>query len=219
MSRVLSGRTTSAEKEGLQFPTVRSTEAESKSTQLAAWINQLAAWITDRQVPFLITSIGMIVMLLWAGSFKMTRPGAESIIPMVSNSPLMSWNFKFFGPYIGSDLIGSTEWLAAILILAGYFRPTLGAVGGLIATGMFFTTSTMFLSTPGTIVSIPGIHGMRYMSVIGLFLFKDVIALGASLYLVGSFGRRAALSRKQIPTATSLDTQAQAKPPIGGWKP
>jgi hypothetical protein len=40
-------------------------------------------------VPFLVTSIGMIVMLLWAGSYKMTAPGAEGIVPLVSNSPLI----------------------------------------------------------------------------------------------------------------------------------
>src|SRR5271170_4224272 len=100
------------------------TTAESNLTKLAAWIN-------DRNIPFLVTSIGMIVMLLWAGSFKMTAPGAEGIIPLVSNSPLISWHFKLFGPYIGSDFIGLTEWLAAILIIAGYFRPRAGIVGGL----------------------------------------------------------------------------------------
>jgi uncharacterized membrane protein YkgB len=43
---------------------------------------------------------------------------------------------------------------------------------------MFFTTSTMIITTPGT-ASV--VHGMRYMSFLGLFLFKDVIFLGASL--------------------------------------
>jgi hypothetical protein len=120
-------------------------------------------------------------MLLWAGSFKMTAPGAEGIISLVSNSPLISWHFKLFGPYIGSDLIGLTEWLAAILIIAGYFRPKAGIVGGLITTVMFSTTSTMVVTTFGAMISVPGIHGMRYMSNFGLFLFKDVISPGIVL--------------------------------------
>jgi uncharacterized membrane protein YkgB len=110
-------------------------------------------------------------MLLWAGSFKMTRPGAEGydaglgakiarnnqdggkrIIPLVSNSPLIWWQFKVFGPYIGSDFIGLTE---------------------------------------------PGINGMRYMSNLGLFLFKDVISLGVSLYLISYFGKKAILSENK----------------------
>ena len=166
------------------------TKAESNLTKLAAWID-------DRNIPFLVTSIGMIVMLLWAGSYKMTAPGAEGIVPLVSNSPLISWHFKLFGPYIGSDLIGLTEWLAAILIIAGYFRPTAGIVGGFIATVMFFTTSTMIITTPGAIISVPGIHGMRYMSFLGLFLFKDVISLGVSFYLISYFGKKAILSENK----------------------
>ena len=152
---------------------------------------QLAAWFDDHNIAFLITSIGMIVMLLWAGSFKMTRPGAEGIIPLVSNSPLIRWHFKVFGPYVGSDLIGVTEWLYATLIIVGYFRPKAGILGGLIGVVIFFTTSTMILTTPGAIISVPGIHGMRYMSNLGLFLFKDVIALGASFYLISYFGKKA----------------------------
>jgi uncharacterized membrane protein YkgB len=185
-----SGQATKAEKEDIVFSADLSIKAKSKLTKLAAWIN-------DRNVPFLVTSIGMIVMLLWAGSFKMTAPGAEGIVPLVSNSPLISWHFKLFGPYVGSDLIGLTEWLAAILIIAGYFRPKAGIVGGLIATGMFFTTSTMLLTTPGAIISVPGIHGMRYMSNLGLFLFKDVISLGVSLYLISYFGKKAILSENK----------------------
>jgi uncharacterized membrane protein YkgB len=190
MSRVLSAQATSAEREATVFSADRSAEAKSKLTRFAAWI-------TDRNIPFLITSIGMIVMLLWAGSFKMTRPGAEGIIPLVSNSPLIWWHFKLFGPYLGSDLIGLTEWLAAVLLIAGYFKPKAGILGGLVTTVMFFTTSTMLFTTPGAIISVPGIHGMRYMSNLGLFLFKDVISLGVSFYLISYFSKKAILSENK----------------------
>jgi len=166
---------------------VASAEA-SKSAKSS--LTRFAAWIHDRNVPFLVSSIGMIVMLLWAGSYKMTAPGAEGIIPLVSNSPLISWHFKLFGPYIGSDIIGFTEITAALLIIAGYFRPKAGVIGGLITTVMFFTTSTMLLTTPGATLSV---HGMRYMSNLGLFLYKDVISLGVSLYLISHFGKKAIL--------------------------
>jgi len=116
MNRVLSEQAINAEKQDLISSADLSQYAKSNLTKLAAWIN-------DRNIPFLVTSIGMIVMLLWAGSFKMTAPGAEGIVPLVSNSPLISWHFKLLGPYTGSDVIGLTEWLAAILITAGYFRP------------------------------------------------------------------------------------------------
>jgi uncharacterized membrane protein YkgB len=60
--------------------------------------------VNDQNIPFLISSLGLVVMLLWAGYYKMTAPGAEGIIPLVSNSPLISWHFKLFGSYFGSDL-------------------------------------------------------------------------------------------------------------------
>ena len=183
MSRVTSGQAINAEQQDLVSSAELSKKAKSTLTKLAAWTS-------DRNIPFLITSIGMIVMLLWAGAYKMTAPGAEGIIPLVSNSPLIWWHFKVFGPYIGSDIIGLTEITAAILIIAGYVKPKAGIVGGFIGTLMFFITSTMVISTPGTTVPV---HGIRYMSFLGLFLFKDVISLGACFYLVSYFGRKAIL--------------------------
>jgi uncharacterized membrane protein YkgB len=186
MNRVTSGHSINAEGQDLDSSSGLSRQAESNLTKFAAWIS-------DRNVPFLITSIGMIVMLLWAGSYKMTAPGAEGIIPLVSNSPLISWHFKLFGPYVGSDLIGLTEITAAILMIAGYLKPKAGIIGGLIACVMFFVTSTMVITTPEAIIAVHGISHMRYMSFLGLFLFKDVISLGVSFYLISYFGHRAIL--------------------------
>src|SRR6201981_2773450 len=180
-----------AQPQNLDLEAIQNKDATSALTKVAAWIS-------DRNLPFLFTSIAMIVMLLWAGSYKMTRPGAEGIIPLVSNSFLIWWHFKLFGPYIGSDLIGLTEWLSAVLIIAGYFRPKAGILGGLVGIVIFFTTSTMIMTTPGAIISVPGIHGMRYMSFLGLFLFKDVISLGVSFYLISYFGQKAILSENQV---------------------
>jgi len=187
MDQVTSGQAIKAERQDPDSSADLSKKAESN-------LKKLAAWISDRNIPFLITSIGMIVMLLWAGSYKLTAPGAEGIIPLVSNSPLISWHFKLFGPYIGSDLIGLTEITAAILMIAGYLRPKAGIIGGLIACVMFFVTSTMVITTPDAIIAVHGISHMRYMSFLGLFLFKDVISLGVSFYLISYFGQRAVLS-------------------------
>ena len=100
-------------------------------------------------------------------------------------------HFKLFGPYIGSDIIGLTEIAAAISIAAGYVKPKAGIIGGLIVALMFFITSTMVITTPSAIISVPGIRGMRYMSFLGLFLFKDVISLGVSFNLISYFGKKA----------------------------
>jgi uncharacterized membrane protein YkgB len=190
MSQVPSEQAISPDKQDMVYSPDLFRNAKSNLTKIAAWIN-------DRNIPFLVTSIGMIVMLLWAGSYKMTAPGAEGIVPLVSHSPLVSWHFKLFGPYIGSDLIGLTEITAAILIIIGYFNPKAGIIGGLVTTVMFFTTSSMIITTPGAIIAVPGISYMRYMSFLGLFLFKDVISLGVSFYLVSYFGKKAIVSENK----------------------
>jgi uncharacterized membrane protein YkgB len=171
------------------------TSATPAQSQIATKIakdplTKLAFWVSDKNIPFLIISIAMIVMLLWAGSYKMTNPGAEGIVPLVSNSPLISWHFKLFGPYIGSDIIGLTEIIAALFFITGYFKPKAGIIGGLIAVLMFFITSTMIITTPEAIVPV---NGIGYMSFLGLFLFKDIISLGASFYLISYFGKKALL--------------------------
>jgi uncharacterized membrane protein YkgB len=190
MSQIPSNQAISIEKQDLISSAELFKNAKSNLTKIAEWIS-------DRNIPFLVCSIGMIVMLLWAGSYKMTRPGAEGIIPLVSHSPLIFWHFIIFGPYIGSDIIGLTEITAAILFIIGYFKPKAGIIAGIITTFMFFTTSSMIITTPGAIIAVPGISYLRYMSFLGLFLFKDVIALGVSLYLVSYFGKKAILAENR----------------------
>ncbi len=170
------------------------TQVHAQTTQnsfaVQSPLTRLSAWVAARNLPFFVISLAMIVMLLWAGSYKMTDPGAEGIAPLVDNNPLISWHFKVFGPYLGSDLIGITEVIAALLFIIGYFRPKAGILGGLIATLMFFVTSTMVITTPGAVVPVEGIG---YMSFLGLFLFKDIISMGAALYLISYFGKKATL--------------------------
>src|SRR5499425_3105342 len=176
--------TTSAEASG---EGMRGSQANTDNKlQAKSVLTKIAAFVADRNIPFLVCSIGMIVMLLWAGKFKMTAPGAEGIIPLVTNSPLTRWQFKIFGPYILGDIIGATEWTAAILLIIGYFKPKAG-----ILVGMFFTTSSMLITTPDDTVVV---HGIHYMNNLGLFLFKDIISFGVAFYLISYYGRKAIMA-------------------------
>jgi uncharacterized membrane protein YkgB len=166
----------------------------SDGLQAKSVLTKMAAFVADRNIPFLVCSIGMIVMLLWAGRFKMTAPGAEGIIPLVSNSPLTRWQFKAFGPYILGDMIGATEWTAAILLILGYFKPKAGILGGMVLVAMFFTTSTMLVTTPDDTIVV---NGIPYMNNLGLFLFKDIISFGVAFYLISYYGRKAILDENQ----------------------
>lgn len=74
MSSTFSGQVTTAGKKSIVSSSNLSEGGRSNVVRLAVWTN-------DRKIPFLICSVGMIVMLLWAGSYKMTAPGAEGIVP------------------------------------------------------------------------------------------------------------------------------------------
>ena len=167
------------------------TNLNSGNMKKATALTNLSAWVSKHNIPFLIIATGMVVMLFWAGAFKLTAPGAEGIVPLVSNSPFISWDFKLFGPYVGSDLIGITEWIGGILIIVGLFKPAAGIIGGIIGVLMFFTTSSMLITTPGALIHV---NGMAYMNNLGLFLYKDIINLGASFYLITYFGKKASLA-------------------------
>ena len=57
----------------------------------------------------------------------------------------------------------------AILLILGYFKPKAGILGGIFLVGMFFTTSSMLITTPDDTIVV---HGIHYMNNLGLFLFK-----------------------------------------------
>jgi uncharacterized membrane protein YkgB len=145
-------------------------------------------WVDRYNLGVNVCRIAFVVMLLWAGAFKLTVPGADGIVPLVTTSPLISWLFSVFGRYAGADIIGITEITAAVLIIAGSYIPKAGMAGSLIATVMFIVTGTMVITAPDSIIAVKGVG---YLSFIGLFLFKDLISLGVSFYLLSYFRQKA----------------------------
>lgn len=167
--------------------------AQSNNQNHTNILLRFSFWIKEKDLAFWVISFGMIVMLLWAGSFKLTAPAAEGIAPLLTNSPFISWQVKLWGIYHTSDFIGITEYIVAVLMIIGYFKPQSGIIGSTIAVLMFFVTTTMLITTPGTLIKV---NGIRFMNNLGLFLYIDIINLGASLFLVSQFGHRAALRTK-----------------------
>jgi uncharacterized membrane protein YkgB len=97
------------------------------------------------------------------------------------------------------------------LISIGYLKPKAGIIGGLIAAVMFLTTSSMLITSPGAIIAVHGISYMKYMSFLGLFLFKDIISLGVTLYLISHFGKKAIAKENTLNTDVRHDIQSQVQ--------
>jgi len=124
---------------------------------------------------------GLVAVILFFGAFKFTAVEASGIQPLVSHSPLLSWLYSVGSVRAVSGAIGSVEIALAVLIAARRFSPALSAVGSLGAVGMFATTLSFLVTTPGVWVSVPGFP-LPVPNEIGAFLVKDLFLLGAALW-------------------------------------
>jgi uncharacterized membrane protein YkgB len=127
---------------------------------------------------------GLVLVLLWIGGMKFTAYEAAGISGFVSNSPLMSWAYSVFSIQAFSTLLGVTEITVALLIAARPLSARAALVGSASAVGMFLTTLSFLLTTPG--VWEPSAGGFPALSVVpGQFLVKDFVLFGASVWLCG----------------------------------
>ena len=127
---------------------------------------------------------GLVVVVGWIGFMKFTAYEAEGISRYVANSPLMSWVYEFMSHRTFSAVLGVVELTIAILIAARPFSPRASAVGSALAVGMFLTTLSFLVTTPGVWASesggFPALSGSP-----GQFLIKDLALLGISLWTFG----------------------------------
>ena len=127
---------------------------------------------------------GLAVVVAWIGLMKFTAYEAEGIRPFVANSPLMSWVYGPLSVRGFSAALGVVEVAIAILIAARPLSPRASAVGSALAVGMFLTTLSFLVTTPG--VWEPSLGGFPALSALpGQFLIKDLALLGIALWMLG----------------------------------
>ena len=127
---------------------------------------------------------GLVVMVAWIGLMKFTVYEAEGISPFVAHSPLMSWIYGFMSVRGFSAVLGVVELTVAILIAARPFSPRASAFGSALAVGMFLTTLSFLVTTPG--VWEPSLGGFPALSgAPGQFLIKDLALAGISVWTLG----------------------------------
>jgi reactive chlorine resistance protein C len=133
----------------------------------------------------------LVTNLVWVGALKFEDYEVENIHPLVSSSPLFSLFLKKLGEQKTARLIGVTEIAMGSLIGAKPLAPRASAIGSLGAVGMFVTTLSFLATTPGVWQED---HGAPKLSLVGQFLAKDSVLLGASL-LTAADSLRAARRR------------------------
>ncbi|WP_455351319.1 YkgB family protein [Streptomyces sp. SYSU K217416] len=116
--------------------------------------------------------------LVWIGALKFEDYEVENIHPLVSSSPLFSPLVNKLGEEKTARLIGVTEIAIGSLIAARPFAPRASALGSLGAVGMFVTTLSFLATTPEAWQEN---RKTPKLSMVGQFLAKDTVFLGASL--------------------------------------
>ena len=127
---------------------------------------------------------GLVVVVGWIGLMKFTAYEAEGISPFVAHSPLMSWVYGLMSVQGFSAVLGVVEVAIALLIAARPFWPRASALGSALAVGMFLTTLSFLVTTPGVWEASAG--GFPALSALpGQFLIKDLALLGIALWSLG----------------------------------
>ena len=130
-----------------------------------------------------VTRYGLVLVLLWIGGMKFTAYEAEGIRPLVANSPLMGWVYNLMSVTAFSSLLGVVEIAIGVLIALRPMWPVGSALGSGLAVGMFLTTLSFLVTTPGWEPSLGGFPAVSAMP--GQFVLKDIVLLGAALWTAG----------------------------------
>jgi uncharacterized membrane protein YkgB len=125
---------------------------------------------------------GLVVVLAWIGGMKFTAYEAMGIQPLVAHSPLVGWMYDFLSVRSFSTMLGFIEIGTAALISLRSVSPKASAIGSLLAVGLFATTLSFLISTPGwePTLGFPALSAMP-----GQFLLKDIVLFGASVWSLG----------------------------------
>ena len=120
---------------------------------------------------------GLVLVVFWIGCLKFTAYESKGVFNHASHSPLLAWAYHILDVRDFSRGLGVVEITTALLIAVGPVWPKLSILGSLAGIGMFLTTLSFVLTTPGVLQAgygSPSLSGFP-----GQFLVKDVVLLGS----------------------------------------
>jgi uncharacterized membrane protein YkgB len=135
-----------------------------------------------------IVRAAMVIMFFFFGYQKWFHYEAVTLVPYISNGPLIFWLYPAFGQQGATWFLGVAEWSFGSLILAGFWNKRLGLLGALGSIATFVGTVTIIPFIPGGWE--PSAGGFPAMVGPVAFLMKDVVLLAVSVYLAKEDLRR-----------------------------
>jgi len=165
----------------------------------------------------------LVIVLVWIGGLKFVNYEADSIVPLVANSPLMRFLYKQpaeykthmnkegelnpqhrawqqeNGTYTFSHGLGTVIVGIGLLIALYPVKPELSALGSVLLICMSCTTLSFLVTTPEAWVPALGDanHGFPYLSGAGRLIVKDLIMLAAAVVTLADSAKTALSSRRR----------------------
>ena len=149
------------------------------------------------KVSALVLRYSLVLVVFWIGCLKFTAYESKGVFNHASHSPLLAWGYHILDVRDFSRGLGVVEIAIALLIAAGPVWPKLSIVGSLGGIGMFLTTLSFVITTPGVWQAGYGFPALAASP--GQFLVKDVVLLGAALWTLADSLRHIAAGNGSAP--------------------
>src|SRR5258708_11004957 len=133
----------------------------------------------------------MVLIFLLFGYQKWFEYEAQTLIPFISNGPLIFWMYPVFGIRGASWFLGASEWLFAALLFGGFGNKKAGILGALGCCFAMIGTVTIIPFMPDGWDAAAGFPAMKGNVA---FLMKDVVLLAVSVYLLKQDALRVSLA-------------------------
>ena len=123
---------------------------------------------------------GLVLVVFWIGCLKFTAYESKGVFNHASHSPLLAWAYHILDVRDFSRGLGTVEIAIALIIAAGPVWPKLSIAGSPGGIGMFLTTLSFVITTPGVWQAGYGFPALAASP--GQFLIKDIVLLGAAIW-------------------------------------
>jgi uncharacterized membrane protein YkgB len=155
--------------------------------------------ILKKDLDYHVVRASMVIIFLLFGYQKWFDYEAQTLIPFISNGPLISWMYPVFGVRGASWFLGVSEWLIGALLFSGFWKKRLGILGAAGSCVTFITTITIIPFMPDGWAASAG--GFPAMTGNVPFLMKDVVLFAASVYLLRQDVARVAFGERRMRAA------------------
>jgi uncharacterized membrane protein YkgB len=124
----------------------------------------------------------MVILYFFFGYQKWFPYEAQTLVPFISNGPLISWMYPVLGLQGASWFLGVSEWLFGGLLFLGFWNKKLSILGSAGSCLTFIMTITIIPFMPDGWNSDAG--GFPAMQGNVAFLMKDLVLFAVSFYLL-----------------------------------